>query len=227
MRLLLIEDELALQLSLKQQLEAEGYQVDVSGDGKEGLFYALEYPVDAAIIDIGLPSMSGIEVIKKIRSDANTLPIIILTARSQWQQKVEGLEAGADDYLVKPFQYEELSARLKALLRRATASTSHELRCGPVSLNTNTQQLSVNEVVISITSYEYLLLEYLARHSSEAVSKSRLADYLYPHDDDRDSNVIEVLIGRIRKKLQRVGIKNCIETLRNRGYRFTLCDKNS
>jgi two-component system response regulator PhoP len=226
MRVLLIEDELALQQSLKRQLEAERYHVDTSGDGKEGLFFATEYPIDAAIIDIGLPSMSGIDVIKNIRSQGNNLPIVVLTARSKWQEKVEGLEAGADDYLVKPFQYEELSARLKALLRRAGGSTSTVLNCGAFRLDTGTQQLSVKGEAIAITSYEYLLLEYLVRHSKEAVSKSRLADYIYPHDDDRDSNVIEVLIGRIRKKLEKVGVKNSIETLRNRGYRFTLYDES-
>lgn len=218
MRLLLIEDELTLQTTLKSHLEAESYQVDVSGDGEEGLFFAQEYPVDAAIIDIGLPSMSGIEIIKSLRNDGNKIPIIILTARSQWQQKVEGLEAGADDYLTKPFQYEELSARLKALLRRAANSTSEVIHCGSVSINTKAQQLLINNQVLNITSFEYKLIEYLIRHANQAVSKATLADYLYPHDDDRDSNVIEVLIGRIRKKLDKNGISNLIETIRNRGY---------
>lgn len=224
MRILLIEDELALQQTLKVQLETESYQVDASGDGKEGLYLASEYPIDAAIIDIGLPSLSGIDIIKKLRSQGSKLPIIILTARSQWQQKVEGLEAGADDYLVKPFQYEELSARLKALLRRATGSVSTTLTCGCVSLNTEAKQVHVNNTSLAVTSFEYSLLEYLMRHHAEAVPKSRLSDYLYPHDDDRDSNVIEVLIGRLRKKLELAGAKKCIETIRGRGYRFTFCD---
>jgi len=224
MRVLLIEDEIALQHALKAQLESESYHVDTSADGKEGLYLATEYPIDAAIIDIGLPSMSGIDIIKNLRSQGSKLPILILTARSQWQEKVEGLEAGADDYLVKPFQYEELSARLKALLRRATGSVSSILACGCVSLNTQAKQVSVNNNTLSVTSFEYNLLEYLMRHHAEAVSKPRLADYLYPHDDDRDSNVIEVLIGRLRKKLEAAGAKNSIETLRGRGYRFTFCD---
>jgi len=224
MRVLVIEDELDLQTDIRQRLETEGYIVDTSGEGNEGLFFATEYPLDAAIIDIGLPGMSGIEIIQRLRESGHTLPVLILTARSRWQQKVEGLEAGADDYLVKPFQMEELLARLKALLRRAAGTPTTELRCGAVALNLGTQQVLLNEEVLDVTAFEYRILEYLVRHSSEAVSKSKLADYLYPHDDDRDSNVIEVIIGRLRKKLDPDGSLQPIETLRNRGYRFTLCD---
>ena len=224
MRVLLIEDELELQADIKARLESEGYTVDTSAEGNEGYFFATEYPLDAAIVDIGLPGMSGIEIIKKLRKQGHTLPILILTARSRWQEKVEGLEAGADDYLVKPFQMEELLARLKALLRRATGSPTTELTCGCITLNLGTQQVLMNNEVVDVTAFEYRMLEYMMRHSSEAVSKSRLADYLYPHDDDRDSNVIEVLIGRLRKKLDPDGSLMPIETLRNRGYRFTLCD---
>jgi len=224
MRILVIEDEQQLLADVKQQLEAEGYIVDTSSDGNEGYFFATEYPIDAAIIDIGLPGMSGIEIIKKLREQGHVLPVLILTARSRWQEKVEGLEAGADDYLVKPFQMEELLARLKALLRRATGSATSELSCGCITLKLETQQVVRDSETIEVTAFEYRLLEYLMRHSSEAVSKTRLADYLYPHDDDRDSNVIEVLIGRLRKKLDPDGKLAPIETLRNRGYRFTLCD---
>ncbi len=224
MRVLLIEDELNLQADIKTHLESEDYIVDTSADGNEGYFFATEYPLDAAIVDIGLPGMSGIEIIKKLREDGNTLPILILTARSRWQEKVEGLEAGADDYLVKPFQMEELLARVRALLRRATGSPTTELRCGCVTINPATQQVLLNDVLIDVTAFEYRMLEYMMRNSSEAVSKTRLADYLYPHDDDRDSNVIEVLIGRLRKKLDPDSSLKPIETLRNRGYRFTLCD---
>ena len=227
MRLLIIEDELDLLADIKTRLEAEKYIVDTSSDGNEGYFFATEYPLDAAIIDIGLPGMSGIDIIKKLREQGHTLPILILTARSRWQEKVEGLEAGADDYLVKPFQMEELMARLKALLRRATGSATTELVCGCITLKLETQQVLRNNEVIDVTAFEYRLLEYLIRHSTEAISKSRLADYLYPHDDDRDSNVIEVLIGRLRKKLDPGGSLKPIETLRNRGYRFTLCDSAS
>ena len=226
MRVLVIEDELDLQDDIRQRLESEGYIVDTSGEGNEGLFFATEYPLDAAIIDIGLPGISGIEIIQRLRDQGHTLPVLILTARSRWQEKVEGLEAGADDYLVKPFRMEELLARLKALLRRATGSPTTELRCGAVALNLGTQQVLLNDEVLDVTAFEYRMLEYLMRHSSEAVSKAKLADYLYPHDDDRDSNVIEVLIGRLRKKLDPDGSLQPIETLRNRGYRFTLCDQN-
>ena len=224
MRILVIEDETGLQADIRLRLETEGYIVDTSGEGNEGLFFATEYPLDAAIIDIGLPGISGIEIIQRLRDQGSTLPVLILTARSRWQEKVEGLEAGADDYLVKPFQMEELLARLKALLRRATGTPTTELRCGAVALNLGTQQVLLHGEVLDVTAFEYRLLEYLMRHSSEAVSKAKLADYLYPHDDDRDSNVIEVIIGRLRKKLDPNGSLKPIETLRNRGYRFTLCD---
>ncbi len=225
MRVLIIEDEQALQADIRQRLEAEGYMVDSSGDGNEGFFLAGEYPIDAAIIDIGLPGMSGIDIIRQLRANGSTLPVLILTARSRWQEKVEGLEAGADDYLVKPFQMEELLARIKALLRRAAGSASNELTCGGIVLNPSAQTVSRDGENIDVTAFEYRLLEYLMRHADEAVSKTTLADYLYPHDDDRDSNVIEVLIGRLRKKLDPEGSLKPIETLRGRGYRFTLCDE--
>ena len=224
MRVLIIEDELDLLADIKQRLETEGYAVDTSSDGNDGYYIATEYPLDAAIIDIGLPGMSGIDIIKKLRADQSTLPILILTARSRWQEKVEGLEAGGDDYLVKPFQMEELLARLKALLRRASGAPTSELSCGSITLKPETQQVLKDNEMVEVTAYEYKMLEYLMRHSNEAVSKSRLSDYLYPHDDDRDSNVIEVLIGRLRKKLDPDGTLKPVETLRNRGYRFTLCD---
>ncbi len=225
MRILVIEDEVELQNGIRARLENEGYMVDSSGDGNEGYFFATEYPLDAAIVDIGLPGMSGIDIIKQLRADGSALPILILTARSRWQEKVEGLEAGADDYLVKPFQMEELLARLKALLRRAAGSPKSELCCGGICINPAAQQVTLDEEPVEVTAYEYRLLEYLMRHASEVVSKATLADYLYPHDDDRDSNVIEVLIGRLRKKLDPDGARKPIETLRGRGYRFTLCDQ--
>ncbi len=227
MRILVIEDELNLQAEIRAGLESENHIVDTSAEGNEGFFFATEYPLDAAIIDIGLPGMSGIEIIKKLREQGSALPVLILTARSRWQEKVEGLEAGADDYLVKPFQMEELLARIKALLRRATGSPTTEHKCGCITLNLGSQQVLLKNKVLDVTAFEYRLIEYLMRHSSEAVSKSRLADYLYPHDDDRDSNVIEVLIGRLRKKLDPDGSLKPIETLRNRGYRFTLCDSKT
>jgi len=225
MRILLIEDDPDLQAHIKQSLEKESYRVDASSDGNEGYFFATEYPIDAAIVDLGLPGMSGIEIIQRLRELGSVLPILILTARSRWQEKVEGLEAGADDYLVKPFQMEELLARLKALLRRSAGSATAELICQGLKLNPSTEQVWLNKELLDVTAFEYRMLDYLMRHANEAVSKTRLADYLYPHDNDRDSNVIEVLIGRLRKKLDPKGNLQPIETLRNRGYRFTLYDQ--
>ncbi|SER55165.1 two-component system, OmpR family, response regulator PhoP [Nitrosomonas sp. Nm51] len=228
MRILVIEDELKLQTQIRQKLESAGYMVDTCSDGKEGLFIAKEYPLDAAIIDLGLPGISGLEVIKTLREQGNVLPILILTARDSWQDKVLGLEIGADDYLTKPFQIEELLARLKALLRRATGITSTSLKCGPVEIDVSTQLVTVNACKIDLTSFEYRMLELLVRHHGEVLSKRVLTDYLYPHDEDRDSNVLEVMVGRLRRKLDPAGDLNPIETLRGRGYRFTIaCDKPS
>lgn len=221
MRILVIEDEAPLRTQVQAQLQASGYIVDVSGDGKEGLFFASEYPLDAAIVDLGLPGISGIELIKRLRALGKTLPILILTARGSWQDKVAGLEAGADDYLVKPFQMEELQARMKALLRRAHGATQETQRLGPLQINLQTQSVTVHDLAIDLTAYEYRLLEYLIRQRGKIVTKQALADYLYPHDMDRDSNVLEVLVGRVRRKLDPKGQYQPIETLRGRGYRFT------
>lgn len=228
MRILVIEDEFRLQNQIRQQLEAAGYMVDTCSNGDEGLFLATEYPLDAAIIDIGLPGKSGLEIIKALRERGSLLPILILTARSSWQDKVQGLEMGADDYLTKPFQMEELQARVKALLRRATGIPQTLMKCGPVTLDVTAQSVTVNGASIELTSFEYRLLEELVRHHGEVLSKHTLADYLYPHDEDRDSNVLEVMIGRLRRKLDPGGTLNPIETMRGRGYRFTLdCNKSS
>ncbi|MBY0498272.1 MAG: response regulator transcription factor [Nitrosomonas sp.] len=228
MRILVIEDEFKLQNQIRQQLETAGYMIDTCSDGDEGLFLASEYPLDAAIIDIGLPGKSGLEIIKTLRERGNLLPILILTARSSWQDKVQGLEMGADDYLTKPFQMEELLARVKALLRRATGIPQTLLKCGPITVDVTAQSVAINEVEIELTSFEYRLLEELVRHHGEVLSKHTLSDYLYPHDEDRDSNVLEVMIGRLRRKLDPDGTLNPIETMRGRGYRFTLeCNKSS
>lgn len=228
MRILVIEDEHHLQNQIRQQLEAVGYMVDTCGNGEEGLFLATEYHPDAVIIDIGLPGKSGLEIIEALRKQGSLLPILILTARSRWQDKVEGLEMGADDYLTKPFQMEELQARVKALLRRANGISQTLLECGPVVVDVAAQQVLVNGVNIELTSFEYRLLEELVRHRSEVLSKDILADALYPHDEDRDSNVLEVMIGRLRRKLDPAGTLKPIETLRGRGYRFALeCNKSS
>ncbi|ALQ51538.1 response regulator transcription factor [Nitrosomonas ureae] len=228
MRILVIEDEFKLQNQIRQQLETAGYMIDTCSDGDEGLFLASEYPLDAAIIDIGLPGKSGLEIIKVLRERGNLLPILILTARSSWQDKVQGLEMGADDYLTKPFQMEELLARVKALLRRATGIPQTFLKCGPITLDVTAQSVAINGQEIELTSFEYRLLEELVRHHGEVLSKHTLSDYLYPHDEDRDSNVLEVMIGRLRRKLDPEGTLNPIETMRGRGYRFTLeCNKLS
>ena len=198
--------------------------VDETGEGEEGLFFAEEYPIDLAIVDLGLPGMSGTDVIKKLRSAGKTLPILILTARDRWQDKVNGLEAGADDYLVKPFQMEELLARIKALLRRASGATQESISCGPIELALESQQVTLHGQPVDLTTFEYRLLEYLMRNHKKVISKDNLSDYLYPHDEDRDSNVIEVIMGRVRRKLDPDNTLKPIETLRGRGYRFTLCD---
>ncbi|WP_269532761.1 response regulator transcription factor [Chitinimonas sp. BJYL2] len=222
MRLLLIEDEAALRSSLKRQLEADGYRVDEAADGEDGLYQASEYPVDLVVVDLGLPKLSGLSVVEKLRADGRTLPILILTARGSWQDKVKGLEAGADDYLVKPFEYPELAARIKALLRRSLKASSDVMRFGTLAIDFSAQQVRLEQVAVDLTAFEYRMLEYLVRERARVVSKQELSDYLYPHDEDRDSNVLEVLIGRLRRKLDPDGSLAPIETLRGRGYRFVL-----
>ena len=222
MRLLLIEDEAPLRLTLARRLEADGYRVDQAADGEDGLFQAREYPVDLAIVDLGLPKVNGLTIVQQLRADGRTIPILILTARSSWQDKVTGLEAGADDYLVKPFEYPELAARVKALLRRSLKATSDVLTLGPLAMDFSAQAARLNGQAMDLTAFEYRVLEYLVRERARVVTKQELADYLYPHDEDRDSNVLEVLVGRLRRKLDPEGTLAPIETLRGRGYRFTL-----
>jgi two-component system, OmpR family, response regulator PhoP len=222
MRLLLIEDDAALRLGLARQLEADGYRVDQAKDGEDGLFQAREYPVDLAIVDLGLPKLSGLAVVQRLRADGRTIPILILTARGSWQDKVVGLEAGADDYLVKPFEYPELAARIKALLRRSLKAASDVLTLGPLTIDFSAQSAQLNGIALELTTFEYRVLEYLVKERARVVSKQELSDYLYPHDEDRDSNVLEVLVGRLRRKLDPSGALAPIETLRGRGYRFTL-----
>jgi len=222
MRVLVVEDEDPLREQLTDRLKEEGYAVDTAADGEEGLYLGREYPIDVAVIDLGLPGISGIELIQKLRSEGQKFPILILTARSRWQDKVEGLEAGGDDYLVKPFHVEELMARLKALMRRAAGWTQSVITCGPVSLNQSTQQVTVSGQELELTAFEYKVLEYLMLHSGQVVSKAELTDHIYDQDYDRDSNVIEVFVGRLRKKIDPDDTVKPIETLRGRGYRFAL-----
>jgi two-component system response regulator PhoP len=220
MRILLVEDDKGLQTSLSGILRDAGYAVDVSGDGIEGLFFGQEYPLDLAIIDLGLPGMSGLDVIRKLRQQERQFPILILTARAEWQDKVEGLEAGADDYLTKPFHPEELKARVGALLRRSAGHTQPKIQLGPVSVDLVSQRVFKDGQEIELTSYEYKVFEYLLMHPDEVVTKTVLSEHIYEEDADRDSNVIEVFIGRLRRKIDPDGELNPIETLRGRGYRL-------
>jgi two-component system response regulator PhoP len=222
MRALVVEDEAALRESLRTQLAAAGFSVDVAQDGQEGLFAAMEYPLDVALIDLGLPQLSGLEVIRRLRAAHKTYPILILTARDNWQDKVEGLQAGADDYVAKPFHFEEVLARLQALLRRAGGWASSELKCGPVTLDTRAQTVAVDGAPIELTTFEYRILEHLMLRAGEVISKAELTERLYDQDYERDSNVIEVLVGRLRRKLDPHDTLKPIETLRGRGYRFSL-----
>lgn len=222
MRILIIEDELTLQAQLAQTLRDSDYVVDVASDGEEGLYFALEYPVDLAIVDLGLPKIDGVELIKQLRAAGKAYPVLILTARNRWQEKVEGLESGADDYLTKPFHPEEMLARIKVLLRRAVGLADNSLVCGAVKLDTSSKQLFLHGEHLTITAYEYRLLSYLMMHTGKVISKRELVDHIYEEDDDRDSNTIEVFIRRLRKKLDPDGELNPIETQRGRGYRFRL-----
>jgi len=222
MRILLVEDEAPLRETLAARLRREGYAVDAAADGEEGLYLGREVPFDVAIIDLGLPKMSGMELITTLREEGARYPVLILTARTSWQDKVEGLKTGADDYLVKPFHVEELLARLNALVRRATGWSKPVLECGPMVLDTTAQTVTVNAKAIDLTSYEYKVLEYLMLHAGELVSKADLTEHIYQQDFDRDSNVLEVFIGRLRRKLDPDGEIKPIETVRGRGYRFAI-----
>jgi two-component system response regulator PhoP len=222
MRILIVEDESTLRGQLAEFLSAKGFAVDQAGNGAEGYYCGSEFPVDLAIIDLGLPDCPGIDLIRRFRSEKREFPILILTARTRWQEKVEGLECGADDYLVKPFQYEELLARINALIRRSAGKSHPVIHAGPIELDTVTQEVRVGSTALELTAYEYKVLEYLMMHQGRVVSKSVLTDHIYDQDFDRDSNVIEVFIRRLRKKLDPEGVLLPIETLRGRGYRFHL-----
>ena len=222
MRVLLIEDDAVLNQSVARQLLDAGYKVDSATDGKEGCFFAEEYPVDLAIVDLGLPQISGVEIIRRVRQAGKSYPILVLTARDRWQDKVEALKLGADDYVVKPFHSEELLARVDALLRRAGGWAQSSLVCGAITLDTRSQEVAVGGQPVELTGFEYRLLEYLMMHAGEVISKAQITDALYDQDFERDSNVIEVFIGRLRKKLDPTGDTKPIETLRGRGYRLAL-----
>jgi len=222
MRVLIVEDDQLLREQLAATLRANDYVVDVAVDGEEGLYFAQEYPIDLAIVDLGLPKIDGVDLIKALRKSGSSCPILILTARSRWQEKVEGLEAGADDYLTKPFQPEELLARLKVLLRRSVGLADNVLVCGPIKLDTSSQQVFMKDAQVTVTAYEYRLLSYLMLHTGKVISKRELVDHIYEEDDDRDSNTIEVFIRRLRKKLDPDETLKPIETQRGQGYRFSI-----
>jgi two-component system, OmpR family, response regulator PhoP len=222
MHILLVEDEPTLRDSLTQQLKSSGFTVDGAADGVEGLYQGKEFTFDLAIIDLGLPKLPGMEVIKQLRAAGKKFPILILTARDRWQDKVEGLQAGADDYVAKPFHFEELLARVQALLRRSGGWAQPVLRCGPIALDPRTQQVTVNDQAVELASFEYKILEQLMLRAGEVLSKSDITESLYEQDFDRDSNTIEVFVGRLRRKLDPDNTINPIETLRGRGYRLSL-----
>lgn len=220
MRILIVEDDSRLLTQLDILLQKNGYSVDLADDGVKALFLLQEHTYDLAIIDIGLPVIDGFEVIQKARKNEVTCPILILTARDRWQEKVEGLDSGADDYLTKPFHNEELLARINALIRRAAGKAHPTIEKGPISLNTLSEEVSVNGHYIELTAYEYKVLEYLLLNPQKIISKTELTEHIYDQDFDLDSNVIEVFIGRLRKKIDPQGSINPIETLRGRGYRI-------
>lgn len=220
MRALIIEDEPHLQEQLATALTRAGYSVDRAGNGKEGLYFGTEYNYDIAIVDLGLPQMDGMEIIRRWRVDNRLFPVLVLTARGSWQDKVAGLETGADDYVVKPFQMEEVVARVNALVRRAAGIAHSSIKRGPIELDTTKKQVKVHGETLDLTSYEYRVLEYLMMHPEELISKAVLTEHIYAQDFERDSNTIEVFIGRLRKKLDPDNTWKPIETVRGMGYRL-------
>lgn len=222
MRVLVVEDEQALRDELTRQLRGEGFAVDATGSGKEGEYFGLEYPIDAAIVDLGLPDRPGAVLIESWRKQGRSFPVLVLTARGRWEDKVAGLEIGADDYLVKPFHREELLARLRALMRRASGWTRSNLCCGAVEMDLGAKRVEVGGRRVELTALEYKVLEFLMLRTGDVLSKTELTEHLYEDDAERDSNVLEVIIGRLRKKLDPEREINPIETIRGQGYRFRL-----
>jgi len=216
MRILVVEDEPALSGQLQRALEGAGYAVDIAADGEEGHFLGDTEPYDAVILDLGLPRLDGLTVLKRWRAAGRAMPVLVLTARASWQEKVDGIDAGADDYLAKPFQMEELLARLRALIRRASGHSSPELTCGPLRLDTRSGQVTVDGAAVVLTAHEFRLLSYLMHHQGKVVSRAELTEHLYAQDFDRDSNTIEVFVGRLRRKLG----ADLITTVRGLGYRL-------
>lgn len=216
MRVLVVEDEPDLNRQLKQALEDAGYVVDTATDGEEGHFLGDTEPYDAVILDVGLPNMDGISVLEAWRREGRTMPVLLLTARDRWSDKVQGIDAGADDYVAKPFHMEEVLARLRALVRRAAGHSSNDIMCGPVQLDTKGNRVTVDGMSLKLTAHEYRTLSYLMHHQGKVISRTELTEHLYDQDFDRDSNTIEVFVGRLRKKLP----DGLIETIRGLGYRM-------
>ncbi len=216
MRILLIEDDENLNRQLAQMLRDADYVVDCAYDGEEGHFLGDTEPYDAVILDIGLPQMDGVTVLDKWRQAGRNMPVLILTARDRWSDKVAGIDAGADDYVTKPFHIEEVMARIRALIRRAAGHAAATITCGPIELDVKASKATLDGEILRLTSHEYRLLSYLMHHQGEVVSRTELTEHLYDQDFDRDSNTIEVFVGRLRKKIG----ADWIETVRGLGYRM-------
>lgn len=216
MRILVVEDDTNLNRQLQDALTEAGYAVDVAFDGEEGHFLGDTEPYDAVVLDIGLPQMDGLSVLEEWRRAGRVMPVLLLTARDRWSDKVQGIDAGADDYVAKPFHMEEILARLRALVRRAAGHSSNEITAGPVRLDVKAGKVTVDGQAIKLTSHELRLLSYLMHHKGKVISRTELTEHLYDQDFDRDSNTIEVFVGRLRKKLP----EDCIQTVRGLGYQI-------
>jgi two-component system OmpR family response regulator len=217
MRVLVVEDEPQLALRLQRALEAADFTVDVAYDGEEGWHLGDTEPYDAIVLDLGLPRIDGVTVLQRWRKDGRTTPVLILTARSRWSEKMAGFNAGADDYVTKPFELDEVVYRLRALIRRASGHAQPELACGPLRLDTNTGRVSLNESPVQLTAQEFRILSYLIHHAGRIVSRTELMEHVYDRHFDADSNVLEVLVGRIRRKIG----ADLIRTIRGQGYMLT------
>ena len=216
MRILVVEDDVDLNRQLCEALQEAGYVVDTAPDGEEGHFLGDTEPYDAVVLDLGLPKLDGLSVLENWRRDGRTMPVLILTARDRWSDKVAGIDAGADDYVAKPFHMEEVLARVRALVRRAAGHASNELTCGAVRLDVRAGRVTVDGKSIKLTSHEFRLLSYLLHHQGKVISRTELTEHLYDQDFDRDSNTVEVFVGRLRKKIG----SDMIETIRGLGYRL-------
>jgi two-component system OmpR family response regulator len=216
MRVLVVEDDVNLNRQLKEALTEAGYAVDVAFDGEEGHYLGDTEPYDAVVLDIGLPQMDGLSVLEEWRRAGKAMPVLLLTARDRWSDKVQGIDAGADDYVAKPFHMEEILARIRALVRRAAGHASNEITAGTVRLDVKAGRVTVDGQAIKLTSHELRLLSYLMHHKGKVVSRTELTEHLYDQDFDRDSNTIEVFVGRLRKKLP----EECIQTVRGLGYQI-------